>query len=327
MAKSSRPTYWETCEAMDFRQLRQFIDDSLKQMYEVEERDQPETEREFQELLEMLREKIVDEAMPYIPPIPIEPEDPEFKPSDKLQNLQGQMKELQKHARRIIVDSEETERRLHIEYSRINVLSAEIVQLLRQEKRAYKACRNKRFNSYEVAVEQRRRVIANLSERERKLLDLIFRRKKIVDRVGKSIESAFLRGSGMRAKRLPWKVLPSGKSSADSVQRYYEGLQRRNPDIKFDKERLLKALSLRPSSYYVGIGEFEKYIVLTFDHTPKALLECPEFGNAIYIIHSDWQRLSRMTKRDLMSYRQHQATKIVHKGDWFRRVKRELEIA
>ena len=74
-----------------------------------------------------------------------------------------------------------------------------------------------------------------------------------------------------------------------------------------------------------GRSEFEGYIVLTFAHTLRALLECPVFDNAINILDSDWKRWSRMTKLRLV-HRSDQVTWIVHKGDWFWRVKQELGI-
>jgi hypothetical protein len=35
----------------------------------------------------------------------------------------------------------------------------------------------------------------------------------------------------------------------------------------------------------------------------KALLESPVFGNAIYVINSDWKRWPRMTKQELLAHR------------------------
>lgn len=330
MVKLDRTSYCNRCEVMDFQELRQFIDESLKQVHEAVEESKPETEPEFHDLLEMLRGKITDGAIPYIPPIPVGAKDLGFKLFEELQDLHNRKRELQNYVGNVYANPKSSKRSLrHHEFDLEDVRS-QIRQLKKQFKKhmgyAYGICQEKRFKSYSRIIEQRRKVIENLSERERKLLKLVSRRKKIVDRVEKSIESAFLYGASVRSKQLSWKVLPPGESSADSVLRYYERLQRYNPDIKFDKERLSKALLLRPNNYYVGTGEFEKYIVLTFKHTSKALFECPEFGNAIYIIHSDWQRLSRLSKRDLMTYKQHQATKIVHREDWFARVKRELGI-
>jgi len=52
-----------------------------------------------------------------------------------------------------------------------------------------------------------------------------------------------------------------------------------------------------------GQDAFEGYIVLTFAHTPRALLvECPVFGNVINILDSDWKHWSRMTKQELVHH-------------------------
>jgi hypothetical protein len=126
-------------------------------------------------------------------------------------------------------------------------------------------------------------------------------------------------------RHLSWRVLPPGELSVNAVSQHYDRLQRQNPRIKYERERITKAFSLNPEQCYVGKDELEGYIVFTFAHTPKALLECPVFGNAIYIIDSDWKRWSRMTKRELLAH-SHDVTRIIHRGDWFREVKRELGI-
>lgn len=81
-----------------------------------------------------------------------------------------------------------------------------------------------------------------------------------------------------------------------------------------------RAFSLRPEAWYVGIGEFDGYVVFTFPRTNKALLERPVYGNAVYVLGSDWRRLSRLSKRELLADGALGVTKIVHMGDWFARV-------
>ena len=127
---------------------------------------------------------------------------------------------------------------------------------------------------------------------------------------------------GLPTNRLSWNVLPAGEWSVAGIRQHYNRLQRRYPHIEYDRERIDKALSLNPDQCFIGKNEFEGYIVFTFAHTPKTLLECPVFGNAIYIIHSDWKRLSRKTKQELK--RSPEVTRIIHRANWFQRVKREL---
>lgn len=166
------------------------------------------------------------------------------------------------------------------------------------------------------------RVHAKLQEKRRQRQ---FQRLRIIERIQRDIDHAFKFGAIVPTSRLPWRVLPPGELSVDNVLHHYSRLQRSNPHIRYERERIIKAYSLRPDRCYVGQDEFEGYIVLTFDYTPKALLECPIFGNAIYVLHSDWKRWSKMTKQQLVHHSD-QVTRIVHKGDWFWRVKQELAV-
>lgn len=111
--------------------------------------------------------------------------------------------------------------------------------------------------------------------------------------------------------------------SINNILQHYERLQRLNPHVRYERDRITKAHSLDPSEVILGSDGFEGYMVFTFAHTLKVFLEKPEHGNAIYIIDDDWERLSRLTKRKLLTHPE--ATRIVHKGKWYWKVKQELE--
>ncbi len=123
-------------------------------------------------------------------------------------------------------------------------------------------------------------------------------RARIVERVRKDIERAFKSGAGVSTETIRWDLLPQGKSSVETVVRgLYSGMRGRGEEARFDQERLDKALELDPNRCYVGRDGFDGYVVFTFADTPTALMECPRVGNAIYVIHSDWERWSKMTSR------------------------------
>lgn len=105
---------------------------------------------------------------------------------------------------------------------------------------------------------------------------------------------------------------------------HYERLGRAHPDVRYEPERIEKAFSLGPDGCHVGNDEFDGYVVFTFPGTDRALLERPVYGNAIYVLDSDWRRLSRLSKRELLADRTQGVTKVVHRGDWFARTKRAL---
>lgn len=121
--------------------------------------------------------------------------------------------------------------------------------------------------------------------------------------------------------RLPFRPLPTGELSVESLKRHYENGVGDDPDRRYDPERMEKVLSLGPSVVYVGTEGFAGYMVFTFPHTEAALLECPVRGNAAYVIDRDWMRLARKSKRELLDERPTEVRKVVHKGDWFERLK------
>lgn len=150
------------------------------------------------------------------------------------------------------------------------------------------------------------------------------RHYKIANRVRAYIERAFKFVTiRPHIRHVPWRILPPGELSLDAIFRYYDELQRLNPHIRYERDRLTKAYLLEPKEAVLGSAEFEGYIVFIFAHTRRVLLECPIYGHAIYVINSDWESLSKLTKQELLEH--HKATKIVHRGDWFWRLEQELE--
>lgn len=165
----------------------------------------------------------------------------------------------------------------------------------------------------------------NTREREDKRARLNTR-KGIVDRLGRDIRQAFKLGTDVPAGRLPWRLLPPGELSVERLRHHYKTLQHRNPRIRYDPERITKAFSLGPERCYIGTDEFDGYVVFTFAGTDRALLECPVYGNAIYVLGPDWRGLSKLSKQQLLAGRSRGVNKIVHKGNWFGRAKRALRL-
>lgn len=54
---------------------------------------------------------------------------------------------------------------------------------------------------------------------------------------------------------------------------------------EFDESRLTQIIKLlNPTICYIGKEKFQGYVVFGFDLSEKVVLECPKYGNAIYII-------------------------------------------
>lgn len=123
---------------------------------------------------------------------------------------------------------------------------------------------------------------------------------------------------------LPWKVLPPGEIGHVELIEHYERLKKAAPHRKYDLRRLRKMLSLSPNQCFVGIDKFRGYVVFTFGGTDRVILENPREGNAVYVLRGDWQQLSKLTKQELLSRHADSTTRVIHRGSWFARLRRQL---
>ena len=108
------------------------------------------------------------------------------------------------------------------------------------------------------------------------------------------------------------------------IRNHYANLKQKHPHIRYDDDRLRKLATLDVARVYIGQNEFEGYIALTLNGIQDVVLECPKWGNAIYIVKRDWQRLSKLTKRELLHRYPGLVRRIVHSGDWFGRLRNAL---
>lgn len=128
-----------------------------------------------------------------------------------------------------------------------------------------------------------------------------------------------------RISTLLWEIAAPGERIEDrTVYQYYREALSQGKLDGFDRERLDKVLALPRRGLLKGKSGFYGYIVLQFTHTEKVLMECPVYANALYVLNSGEERLLRMKKQELIA--SGEARRIFHTGDWYQRVKQELEI-
>ncbi len=123
--------------------------------------------------------------------------------------------------------------------------------------------------------------------------------------------------------RLNWKLLPRGEWNVSKLISFYKAGNW--PGREVDESRLKSICeSLKPVHCYIGQSEFQGYVVFTFDRTQKVVLECPFYGNAIYVIDGDWETLCQKPKGELLAKHSKSVSKIVHNETWLRRLKQFL---
>lgn len=149
----------------------------------------------------------------------------------------------------------------------------------------------------------------------------------IASEIFEEIEHVFKRTPTDR--RLQWHPARPGSLSIANISRYYEDKRHYNPETRFDMDRIEKTKTLDPDDPpWLGPDGFDGYIIFTFPGTTKALMECPEVGNAAYVIHKGWESWSQMDKQELIAEAERggDVTRIPHQGDdWPDKIKRELE--
>jgi len=129
---------------------------------------------------------------------------------------------------------------------------------------------------------------------------------------------------------MSWKLLPKGEWFFRHLSNHFRHLNstKKWKNNFFDETRLQKIeKNLYPNKCFIGKDEFEGYVVYCFDWTGNVVLECPIYGNAIYIIkqgNSSWQEIAKATKWEARTKYSHQVKIINHSKTWLERLEQNL---
>lgn len=122
-----------------------------------------------------------------------------------------------------------------------------------------------------------------------------------------------------------WEILPVGEMPWESVRQAVEPALNRAPagNRPVIEHRFTTLQRYRPDFYAVGRGGFRGYVVFGFERKGLYFLESVRYGNATYVLERDWERLSQMTKAEILNENSHRARLIHRAGSWESQV-REL---
>lgn len=124
-------------------------------------------------------------------------------------------------------------------------------------------------------------------------------------------------------KRLNWRILPPGEKISESTLKNVLSRSKRVRPIEMLRQEEIS--SYGPAERAIGMGGFTGYIVYVFPAKGIAVLESIRYGNASYIIDDgDWERLSKLTKQELLSRKLVKARE-VHHGSWTARMNGHLK--
>ena len=127
---------------------------------------------------------------------------------------------------------------------------------------------------------------------------------------------------------LPWDPLPPGALTNSGIFNHYQEFEtefflkhRQN----VDRQRIKQILSLKPYRAYRGPEEFFGYLIYEFKQYKKVILECPIYGNAVYLLYRDsWQSQARYSKQFIRENYPGSWARIFHTENWFVRLRAEL---
>ncbi len=329
---AGRPPYWSGCENMTLVELDRFIRDAAERLYDSSvptDGSMPRTREEFADLCRFMRAKVdslkQDTTMPEPPEYDGPPSPGGFCPSDELEAL---YRWLESEESGLDEEYEHGRSGTYVEYleQQVEKLRAQIAPIERRERQKH----DERVRKYDIAREPYRgryqawRAEVAEAQKRQEANDKL---EKFVQRAYRRFDWAFntKHGSGGKGPiTLDFEILPPGERTDEHVRTYYREAVSRGRIRGFSQDRLEKMLALPRSNWKKGKAGFYGYIVLMFDHTEKVLLECPVYGNAIYVLDSGEERLLRMTKQELRD--SGEATVIPHSKNWYRRLKDELGI-
>jgi hypothetical protein len=331
---TERLPYWEKCEEMSYAQLSRFIHDAVEKLSSPSAADNeelPHTKEKLVKLCDMLSAKadaLKDEAPMPKRPIYDGPTYPRisFTPSDTLGELYRQREQTEDR-----VEYESVHGASDIYLGHLKGELKEVEQKIAMVEQREKQEHSERLRAYREAHDPYRRRFrswqAKVKEVEKRR-EAEAKREETVRRAYRKVESAIetKRASGSRRTgTLPWELAAPGERTDNrAIYRYFSEIVRRGRLDEYDQERLDKILALPYENWSKGTAGFYGYIVLWFAHTPKVLMECPVYANAIYILNSGEERLLKMDKQELIA--SSEVKRIFHVGDWYRRVKQELGI-
>lgn len=125
-------------------------------------------------------------------------------------------------------------------------------------------------------------------------------------------------------KRVQWDILPKGKYPWSFLKRVVEEKTTSisSADQEVIKYRLNILSKYEPDFVATGRGGFTGYFVFGFSNLGKYILESTLLGNATYVFDDDWERLSQLSKSEIINGEKHE--RIIHSRKWRADLKRSL---
>lgn len=126
-----------------------------------------------------------------------------------------------------------------------------------------------------------------------------------------------------KIQRVDWELLPQG--SADRVlARLAKSPRATSERLGVAKDRLQLLDRLGHDGYIIGTGSFARYFGVQFGDDLVAV-ENLEYGNALYVFEADWERMSQLSRSELIRRRDPSVTRVPHVKGWQSTIRKLLK--
>lgn len=112
-----------------------------------------------------------------------------------------------------------------------------------------------------------------------------------------------------------WEILPPGESSINLIKTLLSNKSNKASSLQDTSDRMKFFENLGVKKYIRGTNSFNSYIGALFDND-IVLLENSSYGNAAYILKSDWETLSKLSRTELLSHYSDKIIRIPHNKNW-----------
>jgi hypothetical protein len=126
-------------------------------------------------------------------------------------------------------------------------------------------------------------------------------------------------------RRLNWHVLPPGKMPWRQLESRVKPIIDKVPKGKREviRNQLETINKHQPDFVAIGRAGFRGYIIFGFPKRNIYVLESIYHGNATYVFKNDWERLSQMTKAEILNQNL-QEDRMIHRLSWYEKIKKLL---
>jgi len=128
-------------------------------------------------------------------------------------------------------------------------------------------------------------------------------------------------------KKLNWQVLPPGERPWQQLQKELRPIIDAAPEGKrvVIENRLEVINEHKPDFAAVGHGGFHGYVILGFPKKDLYVLESLLYGNATYLLGSEWEALSRLSKGEILQNNLEKG-RVIHREGWDTNIRRWFRV-